>query len=100
MLRHLLFVDSNDDHKDDANTLKETPEIEFSEEIKNTAEISDFYAQKCELLILILVHLIHLKNRKNIEFSERELSRHLYNKNFSLSFSEKTKTFLNFYLEN
>ena len=38
-----LYIDSNDVHTDDAKTLKETPKIEYSEEIKNTYEISEFY---------------------------------------------------------
>ena len=87
-----LFIDSNDVHVDDANTLNETPEIEFSEEIKNTAEISDFYI-KYELANFDISSFNSLEKSKEYRKFKRELSRHLYNKNFSLSFSEKANFF-------
>ena len=85
-----IFIDSNDVHTDDANTLKETPEIEFSEEI--TAEISDFYI-KYELANFDISSFNSLEKSKEYRKFKRELSKHLYSKNFSLSFSEKANFF-------
>ena len=87
-----LFIDSNDVHTDDANTLKETPKIEYSEEIKNTAEISEFYI-KYELSNFDISSFNSLEKSKDYRKFRRELSRHLYSKNFSLSFSEKANFF-------
>ena len=40
-----LFIDSNDGNTDDANALKEKPEIEALEKVKSTAELSEFYVK-------------------------------------------------------
>ena len=87
-----LYIDSNDVHTDDANTLKETPKIEYSEEIKNTAEISEFYI-KYELANFDISSFNSLEKSKEYRKFKRELSRHLYSKNFSLNFSEKANFF-------
>ena len=87
-----LFIDSNDVHKENANTLKETPKIEYSEEIKNTAEISEFYI-KYELSNFDISSFNSLEKSKDYRRFRREISRHLYSKNFSLSFSEKANFF-------
>ena len=87
-----LFIDSNDVHKENANPLKETPKIEYSEEIKNTAEISEFYI-KYELSNFDISSFNSLEKSKDYRKFRRELSRHLYSKNFSLSFSEKANFF-------
>ena len=86
------LIDSNDVHAGDAKTLNKTPEIEFSEEIKNTAEISDFYI-KYELANFDISSFNSLEKLKEYRKFKRELSRHLYSKNFSLSFSEKANFF-------
>ena len=87
-----LSIDSNDVHAGDAKTLNKTPKIEFSEEIKNTAEISDFYI-KYELANFDISSFNSLEKSKEYRKFKRELSRHLYSKNFSLSFSEKANFF-------
>ena len=87
-----LYIDSNDIYTDNANTLKETPKIEISEEINNTYEISEFYI-KYELANFDISSFNSLEKSKDYRKFKRELSRHLYSKNFSLSFSEKA----NFY---
>ena len=83
-----LFIDSNDVNRNDTNALKETPEIEFFEEIKSTAEISEFYI-KYELANFDISSFNSLEKSKDYREFKRELSRHLYSKNFSLNFGEK-----------
>ena len=83
-----LFIDSNDVNRNDTNSLKETPELEFSEEIKSTAEISEFYI-KYELANFDISSFNSLEKSKDYKKFKRELSRHLNSKNFSLNFGEK-----------
>ncbi len=83
-----LFIDSNDVHKENANTLKETPKIEYSEEIKNTAEISEFYI-KYELYNFDISSFNSLEKSKDYRKFKRELNRHIYSKKYSLNFAEK-----------
>ena len=87
-----LFIDSNDVNTDDINALKEKPKIETFEKIKSTSELSEFYL-KYELANFDISSFNSLEKSKDLRKFRRKLSKHLYSKNFSLSFSEK----VNFY---
>ena len=87
-----LFINSNDGNTDDTNAQEEKSKIEISEKIKGTSELSEFY-YKYELANFDISSFNSLEKSKDYRKFKRELSRHLYSKNFSLSFSEK----VNFY---
>ena len=87
-----LFINSNDGNTDDTNAIKEKPEIEISKKIKSTSELSEFYI-KYELANFDISSFNSLDKSKDYRKFAKELSRHLYSKNLSLSFSEK----VNFY---
>ena len=87
-----LFINSNDGNTDDTNAIKEKPEIEISKKIKSTSELSEFYI-KYELANFDISSFNSLEKSKDYRKFAKELSRHLYSKNLSLSFSEK----VNFY---
>ena len=86
------IIDSNDGNTDDTNAQEEKSKIEISEKIKGTSELSEFY-YKYELANFDISSFNSLEKSKDYRKFKRELSRHLYSKNFSLSFSEK----VNFY---
>ena len=87
-----FFINSNDGNTDDTNAIKEKPEIEISKKIKSTSELSEFYI-KYELANFDISSFNSLDKSKDYRKFAKELSRHLYSKNLSLSFSEK----VNFY---
>ena len=85
-----LFINLNDGNTDDTYAIKEKPEIEISKKIKSTSELSEFYI-KYELANFDISSFNSLDKSKDYRKFAKELSRHLYSKNLSLSFSEKVK---------
>ena len=78
-----LLIDSNNVNTGDTNALKEKPEIEALEKVKSTAELSEFYV-KYELANFDISSFNSLEKLKDHMKFKKELSRHLYSKNFSL----------------
>ena len=95
-----LFIDSNDVNTDDTNARKENPRQTNLEEIikslenipvpERTSELSEFY-MKYNLANFDISSFNSLEKSIDYRKFAKELSRHLYSKNLSLSFSEKVK---------
>ena len=97
-----LFINSNDVNTDDTNARKENPRQTNLEELikslenipvlERTSELSEFY-MKYNLANFDISSFNSLEKSIDYRKFAKELSRHLYSKNLSLSFSEK----VNFY---
>ena len=84
------IINSNDGNTDDTNAQEEISKIEISEKIKGTSELSEFY-YKYELANFDISSFNSLEKSKDYRKFKRELSRHLFSKNFFIKLFRKSK---------
>ena len=83
------FIDSNDGNTDDTNALKEKSEIDISEKIESTSELSDFY-MKYNLANFDISSFNSPKNMKQLRLFQIKISKHI-RKNKSLNLKDRRR---------